>query len=196
MINAIAKNLSKKLVTLDIIKFDDYDVIIFGLEVILSTIFEILGLLMLGLFFNSFLEITIFIGFFSILRVNSGGYHASTCFRCFLLSSVLSFSSILTLKNAPWLNTPLTLFTLIISAIIIIIAYAPVDTPNKPFSSEEFVMYRKKSLLVLSFEVLLIILFFILNKEFIIYCNVAASAIFFQGITLIVGKLQNKTLKE
>ena len=196
MINSIAKNLSKKLVTLDIIKFDDYDVIIFGLEVILSTIFEILGLLMLGLFFNSFLEIIIFIGFFSLLRVNSGGYHASTCFRCFLLSSVLSFSSILTLKNTAWLNTPLTLFTLIISAIIIIIAYAPIDTPNKPFSSEEFVMYRKKSLLILSFEVLLIILFFIFNKEFIIYCNIAASAIFFQGITLIVGKIQNKTLKE
>lgn len=196
MINTMAKNLSKKLVTLDIIKFDDYDVIIFGLEVILSTIFEILGLLMLGFFLNSILELIIFIGFFSLLRVNSGGYHATTCFRCFLLSSILSFSSILTLKNIAWANTPLTLFLLIASATIITIAYAPIDTPNKPFSREDFTIYRRKSLLILSFEILLIILFFILNKEFIIYCNIAASAIFFQGITLILGKIQNKALKE
>ncbi|WP_055665829.1 accessory gene regulator ArgB-like protein [Desnuesiella massiliensis] len=196
MINTMAKNLSKKLVNLDIIKFDDYDVIIFGLEVILSTIFEILGLLILGFFLDSIMELIVFIGFFSLLRVNSGGYHASTCFRCFIISSVLSFSSILTFKNIAWLNNSLTLFLLIIVATVITIIYAPIDTPNKPFSKEDYVIYRKKSLLILSFEVLLIILFFVLNKEFIIYCNIAAASIFFQGITLILGKIQNKSLKE
>ncbi len=187
MINHIAKIISKKLVFKNIIDFDDYEIYVYGLELLISNILEILGLIVIAYIFNCILEMIIFIVFFSLLRVNSGGYHAKTCFSCFILISYMSLSSITAIKNIKFFNNNMVfLFLSILISGFLIIKYAPVDNPNRTFTEKEKKIYRKRSLIALFTEILVIILSILVNRDMLPYCNVAVSSMLLQALSLMI----------
>ena len=52
---------------------------------------------------------------------------------------------------------------------LIILQYAPIDHPNKPFTNTEFVSFRKRSMLLLSIALILISLLLLMQYKFVAF---------------------------
>ncbi|MHB8172770.1 MAG: accessory gene regulator ArgB-like protein [Thermincolia bacterium] len=75
----------------------------------------------------------------SVLRIFSGGAHASSPFNCTFIGAVVFASLGLAGKyTSGWVGTYLPLLTLLVwlTAVAAIIRYAPADTPGKPINTK------------------------------------------------------------
>lgn len=184
MIDKICRTITQKLVKNNIIKFEDHDIYMYGLQLFIASIFKGIGIFAIAYGLGWIKEAAIFIIAFGILRINAGGYHCSTYFRCFIVTILtMTISIILAIFITPY-NTFITIPILAIS-ILLILQYAPVDTPNKPLSNKEYTIYRKRSIVTVSLESLIILVVYILKKELSIYCNIATIAILNESLTLM-----------
>ena len=62
------------------------DIYIYGFELLVSSVIETISLLLIGLLTGKFVETVIFIISFSSIRVFSGGYHANSYLKCFIVT--------------------------------------------------------------------------------------------------------------
>ncbi|WP_073150466.1 accessory gene regulator ArgB-like protein [Paramaledivibacter caminithermalis] len=197
MIDKICRTITQKLVKNNIIKFEDHDIYMYGLQLFIVSIFKGIGIFAIAYGLGRIKEAAIFIIAFGILRINAGGYHFSTYFRCFIVTILtmttfrcfivtiltMTISIILAIFITPY-NTFITIPILAIS-ILLVLQYAPVDTPNKPLSNKEYRIYRKRSIVTILLESLIILAVYILKKELSIYCNIATIAILNESLTLM-----------
>ncbi|SKC89086.1 accessory gene regulator ArgB-like protein [Maledivibacter halophilus] len=182
MVDRICRIVTQQLVQKNIIEFEDYDIYMYGLQMFIASIFKGIGIFAIFYGLGWLKEAIVFIMAFGILRINAGGYHSSTYFRCFILTIItMIISIVLAIFIIPY--TFMILPILVIS-ILLVLQYAPVDTPNKPLSNEEYLVYRKRSIIVVLLESLIILIIFIIKKDFLIYCNIAAMAILNEALTL------------
>jgi accessory gene regulator B len=184
MIDKICRTITQKLVKNNIIKFEDHDIYMYGLQLFIASVFKGIGIFTIAYGLGWIKEATVFIIAFGILRINAGGYHCSTYFRCFIVTILtMTISIILAIFITPY-NTFITIPILAIS-ILLVLQYAPVDTPNKPLSNKEYAIYRKRSIVTVSLESLIILTVYMLKKELSIYCNIATIAILNESLTLM-----------
>lgn len=73
------------------IKEEEKIVYVVGMDVLLSTSWQILLVLFLGIWRGRFVEAVVYLLFFLSVRQYSGGYHASTRTRCYMLFTVCYF---------------------------------------------------------------------------------------------------------
>lgn len=185
MIDSAAKSIANKLNDNNIIESDDLDIYIYGLQMMISGIVKSIGFFLIAWLLGWIPEALAFIVTFSSLRVHAGGYHADTYLKCFLITAAATFLSIFVVKT---LSTD---YTLIITAILIIISctlilkYAPVDTPNKRMVGDERKIFRARTVRTMIIQVFLIVILLLLTPQWMVYCNISAMALFFEGITLL-----------
>ncbi len=156
MIHQMSRRITRSLIDNDIINFDDVSIYQYGMEVMLVTIVEIFGMLVLASMFGYLVEAVIFIMAFSSVRVYAGGYHAKTVLKCFiifvmLLVTDIAVCNLINVVRFPWLCIILALI-----AFGIIYMYAPVAVKNRPLSESERVKFRKIAV-NLSFVYLLVV---------------------------------------
>lgn len=85
----ITESISKKLLILNLITNSQLAICNYGIEVLISSIINILTILLCSLFFNTVWHGIIFLIVFVPLRTTLGGYHAKTRIKCFLISMLL-----------------------------------------------------------------------------------------------------------
>ena len=85
----IRNHLSEKLLSLNLIKSSDLPILNYGLDVLISSVINILTVLCCSLFFNTIWHGIIFLLIFIPLRMTLGGYHAHTRLKCFLVGILL-----------------------------------------------------------------------------------------------------------
>ncbi len=126
--NCIIKSVSKN-VDIDPEYYDYYK---YGIEITISSIFNISLILLFGLIIGSFLSAVCFLLCVIPLRQFCGGYHASTYFRCnstFLLAFLADYWVARMLSS---INIPLNILEAIsLISLIPIILYAPVPNAHK-----------------------------------------------------------------
>ena len=123
---------------------DDEEIVRRGLEVIAIKLF--FAIIIAGLLLGCFFESILFTIAFTSLRQYSGGYHADSQKKCFVLSTlmlVISLSIIKSIKIFPQLILPLSIITFI--SIIYVFTAAPIDTPNKRLDNDEIRVYGKRA---------------------------------------------------
>ena len=101
----------------------------------------------IGFCMKSLLEIAVFYVIFVSLRFFSGGYHAKSYFRCFCLFAVTCLSY-LVIINAIWVYLNNIVWLWIVSLIFLgmcIFVKAPIEHRNRPFTTEERRLFRKRS---------------------------------------------------
>ncbi len=81
----LAQSIADILFEGNVIKEDDRDSCRYGLEVMLSSISEILCILIISIFVRNFVTTLVFFIAFIPLRIYAGGYHADTRIRCFAI---------------------------------------------------------------------------------------------------------------
>ena len=145
----IVKNLKQN----GVLEEKDETIVQYGLNGLLSTLFSIVTIILIGLYFNCLTESIIFTVTFFFLRIYAGGYHASTPLKCYGMSIVISiaiFYLIHNVKLEAWIITHIFIFSS-----IIVLLLSPVDTANKPLDKEEFKTYKLKTFKIIGIYILI-----------------------------------------
>lgn len=167
MLNGIAVKLSNGLLKrIEKTKYSQ-EVYVYGIEIILSTLLEAATILISASLVSAVEEGVIFILLFSSLRIFTGGYHAETYGKCFVVT-VGSFWGTLMMAN---IITNIfdgeTLHILLFLAGIYIIARAPILNENQPLSNVKIVKNGKMAAIVLGIHSILINEFLQYNEKLI-----------------------------
>lgn len=135
-------------------------------EIAISSVVNLIVILILALFNEYHLETMVFLTIFAVMRVSAGGYHSKTHFGC-VVSLVVIYCLLITFLAFCKSYMNILSLGFIVVAVPIIIIYAPVDNVNKTLTQEEKKKYRKISLIKL-LSVILVNMVIWLLKEYII----------------------------
>lgn len=86
MLEQIAQWGAQKLVRYQVIKGEEQEIYVYGLQLIVTTGLVFLTLLGIGLYLRKMVVTLVFCCYFPGLRQYTGGYHASSYRKCFILS--------------------------------------------------------------------------------------------------------------
>lgn len=196
MIDRLSRKITQKLIDKEIISFEDWEIYMYGLQMMISGIVKFIGFMIIAWLLGWVVEAIVFITVFSLLRVNAGGYHADTYLKCFLITAIATFSSIGIVKYYFISGSVLYMAMISLLAGALVLFYAPVDTPNKRMAGNEKKIFRRRSIVVLILEIFVIVAAYLISPKILIFCNIAAMAIFFEGITLTPLFAENDIQKE
>lgn len=165
---------------------DEKEVVIYGLEIMVSTIVNLLVLLFIGLISNNLLETIIFIGCFCMIRGQAGGYHANSYISC-LLCSIFTYGVIILIN--PYITQEYNTILIIIAVIsyAVILGLAPILNGKRTFSIKEIEKIKIKVKVILIVEAIITITLYQTNFElykFAIYATIT------EGVFGIMGKFK------
>lgn len=194
LVEKVANNIGRK--TRNILEFDDdtEEVVIYGAINLIQTSLSFLFTIIIGFIFGVVYESLVFTVTVSVLKKYSGGPHASSPGRCLFIGSIISISFSLLIskilyKQNIWSITIAGILCIIIVTYIII-KKAPVDSENKPITSNKMKQRLKRNSIVIiiiySIVMAILLLIFKLSPS-IIYIKIfecIALGLLWQGITL------------
>ncbi len=175
-----------------IIEHDRRVVVKWGIRNILDTSFNIATFLIIGILIHMPLETIVFTLGYIPLRSYAGGYHAKTPFRCWILSNFILLIALLCVHN---LNRyPFILLSLAILSVIFLIILMPVSDIHKPLSDVDKHRYKRKGVYILFCEIIVSVLFSIINLPVITYSIFVIWIIL--SVMLVLGKIKNKVYQK
>ena len=158
-----SKKITNLLVQSEIISAKDKELYEYGLHQGFILLINIFTTILLGWIFNMIIESIVFLVAYIPLRSYSGGYHAKTPFRCYILSVVMISVALLVVRSSIWNLISVTSVTVIASGIILLLA--PVEDKNKPLQQNEREEFKKRTNILLGVLLGLIILFWFVEKQ-------------------------------
>ena len=184
MLDKVTETVAKRLLRENVIKQEDYEIYVFGLKQLIMTTVNLVTTIVVGIIVQGLMQAIIFIIAFMVIRSNAGGYHATTPFRCYVLSTLTIFLTLSAIKYIK-MDIYFLIFLLFWSSIVIL-ALAPVDTKNKPLDNLEYNYYRKKTRIVWSIETLIVIVCVMLQFQ------IGAISITYSQVVLSVSLISEK----
>lgn len=128
-------------------------IVAIGLKRLGSLLCDLVFVLLLGLLLGDPFAGLLFELSYSIIRIYAGGYHAPTERICIWLTYISTFLCIVFIFYLPLI--PIAMHTLLGLSFMTMLLFSPVENANKPLSTREKKVYRKKCLFLMLFEVLL-----------------------------------------
>lgn len=184
MLYTFAYNLAVKLERNSLIHVDDIDYCRYGIEMFILTVFKTTILLTLAVIAGLTKEVIIYMIAFSSLRIQAGGIHADSIILCLTITAFTAFISIRLSSMIPVDYALLFQIIAITIAGLLIYLYSPKDTPNKPLSKEEKIIYRRRSICTYIIGSLVILIGSIFINDFYYYSSIASFAFLIESITL------------
>ncbi len=172
-----------------IIKVEDESVYFYGMELLLSTIFNFILALTVSLLTRSFIPCFINLAAFLTIRVNAGGYHADTHLGCMVILAVVLLIFIVVEKNLPISSMMICSPIMIILSDIIIIGLSPVEHPNKPLNDVKKKKLKIKSIVWAVLWTLFGLIFLFVNTKISFY---STSGMLTIALAMIAEKIKEK----
>lgn len=145
MLTHMAQGLSLFFISKNIIKEEDKEIYDYSFEILLSTLINLLAMIIMAVVSGTMLYAIFFLFGFSMIRSTAGGYHAETHLGCFLIL-VGSFATylimLLMLPNLILKNMTIIFCTV---SYLLVVIFSPVEDYNKPFTKEEYKKFKIKS---------------------------------------------------
>lgn len=186
MLNRAANSLANKLVKKGIIQAGDYEVYRFGIETGFLKGLHLLSYAILGLLLGKLPQLIVFLIAFIPLREYSGGYHASTKLKCYIVSCTAIFSMLIILGLFPEAYYGASIYLAIFSGVLLLFL-VPVEAIAKPMDDSEKIYYKSKA----GFTIVLLLtisLFFFMFQQ-MRYSFILALGLFYELIAAIAGKV-------
>ena len=162
----------------------------YGFHMLFAKGFFFLLTILLGCLFRIIVESIVFFLFFSAIRSYAGGVHAKKESSCTILTSGALFATIAVIKWSIVTDQLLVPLSVILASAVIILVYAPLDSPEKPLDQEEKKRFRKISgLLLLLISIVAIVSLVVQRKQFFSVC---AGSLGLEGILLLIGHLKQE----
>ena len=156
-----SEKLANMLIEKEISKDEDKEIIIYGLSTGIELLFNIITTLALGFIWGLVFESILFLFSFSLIRTYAGGYHCQKAINCYFFSSGIVILVLAIVKFTPSKYIlKISIFILLIS-VPVILKLAPVETPTKLLDEMEKKYFRKKTVLHLSVESIVITILYI-----------------------------------
>lgn len=129
------------------IPIDETDVYKYGIEITISSVLNIVLIIILSLLLGNFVSGICFLFCFILLRQFTGGYHAESYFKCNLALGV-SYVCISLISNV-FSRLPIHLLEgLLIAGCITVVLYAPVNNRHKQLTSKQKQQFKTISLII------------------------------------------------
>lgn len=166
----------------------------YGFELLISTIINLFGILITSILLNTVIGGILFCCAFIPMRLVAGGYHAKHHWSCITIFNTTYL--IVALLNKYILDRNMMFYACIMIMVssILLWAFAPVEAANKPLKKEHRQKQRRQSLLLASFNILLLLVVALVDEVdwafplFGFYCSGALTASF----SLLVAEITNK----
>lgn len=163
----------------------DKEVYIYGLELVLSTVFCFVGILLSSCLLSNIYTGIIFILILAPLRTFTGGYHADSYAKCFLISNVL-YAVLLIINNYVLNNMNIIIWwTLLLIFSLYISKRAPIINKAQPIKREKQEICKRNTRYVLVFDAIFIFSLFFLNRELM---NMAILCIGLVAVLMLIAE--------
>ncbi|MGV8145690.1 MAG: accessory gene regulator ArgB-like protein [Alkaliphilus sp.] len=195
MIDYLSNVVINKFKKQSIIQDDDEEIYFYGLQLLIATSIKVITLITIAAMLGFLEETIVFLVFYASLRIQAGGVHASTFFKCLILTILLTSISIAIAHFIPIDYAANIQLIAIVAIIILVYLYAPVETENKPLSKEEILIYRRRSMITVLIGSSIILAATHLYEEVMILGNISALAFLVEAVTL-TPLFQSRKTKE
>lgn len=120
----------------------------YGLELLISSMLELVSILVIAAIAGNFLETLLMFAAFIPLRIYAGGYHADTKLKCYFVSLGVYAVFTIIMNVIPSGAYLCVVLSCTIFSLIMVLAAAPVVHRNKTVNDIERKHYRKISITV------------------------------------------------
>ena len=163
------------------------EVYTYGINTIFSFFISFLSIISIGALFNQFFECAVLFLSFSCLRKFTGGYHAKTSQRCFVLSMATIILNMILLKFIP-INMMRILSPLFsVLSMITIFCLTPIDNINKQIDKIQHKAFRRISIGIASALVCITFILIFINQTK--WSFVISQAMLLDAIMLLIVKV-------
>ena len=160
----------------------------FGVQQGLSIALNVVTTFVIGLVFRMVLESFLFLAVYIPLRSFAGRINAKTANRCYVYSSFMIIAVLLVIKFFPLGNLICSCLSFLSGIIIFLLA--PVEAEHKKLDEIEYVVYRKRSRIILIAEIIIqFLLSIIVSKRFIMCFSLAFMCL---AVVMIAGAVKNR----
>ena len=189
-INRLINKIVIALKTNNIILEGDSDIYSYGLEILISNLFLLLTIMVVGIIFGKLQYTLLFLMIFMGLRRTTGGYHTKKRWQCFCLTHVLHGIIIgLTMLDCTYVMNELVFICVIFSVSIVYVA-APIENENNPKTPAEIIKNRIKSRVMISILAIITLAGFYGGERYKLICSTIAMTMTLVGILLLVPYME------
>ena len=182
MLNKMAGKLAKKLAECS--DADKEEIYIYGLELIISTFLGLSSILLLSCLLSCFTSGLVFISVFVPLRLFTGGYHAATYSKCFVISNI-SYLLILLVRDITFEIFPMWIWSfLLIVMCCYIIKNAPIINSAQPISESRQKRNKKMAKYILIADIAWIVCLALNQRELMV---MAILSIFLTTVLMLIS---------
>lgn len=186
--SSITKKVCEWLLLNKIIEEDDIPLYEFGLTQLFFYIIEYGALTLMAIMLGIFKFYTLFLISILSLRKNAGGIHSESHVICFIITNIIFFFVLEIIKVSAKFMMIKYLVIPLLFGIIVLIVLSPIETPNKPISRCEFIVFRRRVMTSLSVHIILLIFFFI--RSWILCATTLMLSIILASVLVILGKIK------
>lgn len=190
MIARLSKKMASFFVRNEVIKSEDEEVYEYGLQLLISTVFNGIIALILAIISGTVLQCVCYLAVFVLLRKSAGGFHAKTHFGCCCILAVILSLFIMFIKFVPNEAYGIVATIAVAFSVVIILIFAPLEHENKPISDRDKNRLRKISVIYAILFTLLILVLFIAKLKMIMIC--VALGMFTASGSMLVAVIEKK----
>lgn len=191
MFHSIAFHLANNIITHCHISPGEKETYIYGSELFLSTCFGALSIVVISGLSHHLMDGLIFLLIFIGIRLFSGGFHASTYFRCFILSNftylAAFFLSCLLIKAHPAYG-----FLMIALSDLTILAYSPIRNENHPLSDRTYKKNKTIARALTLFDSGAIILCYAFTQNHT-FLSISSASLFAVASLILFAKIKKRS---
>lgn len=144
--NLLATRVTNRLVKVGAVSSDSADIYIYGFEVLLSSLFSTILIILIGVLIGEFAETVAFFIVFISLRSFTGGFHANTYLLCACVTTIV-YAFVMLASTYVIINNSAFLVLLPVGVISIIIR-APIRNPYKALTEAEYMRHKITSVII------------------------------------------------
>ena len=184
----LAGKIVNNLVHSGVIKEEDAEIYIYGINQILTSVLSVSSALIIGLIFGVFPEIAVFMAAYIPLRSFAGGYHAKTPLSCYVFSVIMLIVVSIGLKYlhlADWVY-----YAVLVAATLVVLVLSLVEDRNKPLAEIEQKVYKRRTILIAAVELTLAMLLKLLMLDDLFIATAYSFVVL--SLMLIAGKAKNR----
>lgn len=173
---------------------EEINVYSYGFELLLSTVFNMVGIIVIALLMNELIGAILFCVAFVPLRLSAGGYHAKHHWSCILGFNMifLAFAIINHYLNIEYM-LPYSLVSAMISAILVW-SLSPIEAVNKPLKPEQRKQQRNRSIILICVVLAVTLLFYAVDfdEKYFPLLSFFNSGALAASLSLVVATIVNK----
>lgn len=190
MLSRISDKITDILVENKIISFEEREIYRFGVRQSIVLLLNFFTILIIGLIYGMLVDIFVYIIAYIPLRSYAGGFHAKTHMRCYCFSVMILNAVLLIIKFS--LLPASTYYILTAFSVLMVFFFAPVEDENKPLDNIEVVIYRRRSRIILLFEIICLAVAY--YTEYFKIAHSISLALATIVFLLLIGKLKSKRI--